>query len=391
MSISRTLRNKPRVNYAVLHSGSEEFSPTRGNLELDHTLPHEDSKAEFEALGSFHPSPDENLKSELGALETEQEALTLQMEQLQKQALQDKRREVENLRKTVSQLQSAHCNPSGTEKVKTKDSRAKSAKPTINLDDLRQMESLSVDVEKKLKHFGLGEIPNDSLSSSEDVESSDEDTAKASKSRGKQHKKLKSGKTAKITSRIVNPQIWPHSELSLSHVSKEVAYDELSIEEFTAGYCAILKSKRLTEVERTARINHLYDIMYLAMHYEWSAVRRFHAAVLLEIERGHLQWGDSFHYLERHSFHDQLKRNVKQKSPQSTRANPVLFCRDYQRGKCRHDKDHFGTIRGNKKWLQHICAKCWITSRAMEKHPEFSSSCPCGDSAQESKPIASSN
>ena len=63
------------------------------------------------------------------------------------------------------------------------------------------MESLSGDIEKKLKNFGLGEIPNDSPSSSEDVESSDDDTAKASRSRGKHRKKLKSGKTAKITHR----------------------------------------------------------------------------------------------------------------------------------------------------------------------------------------------
>ena len=118
------------------------------------------------------------------------------------------------------------------------------------------------------------------------------------------------------------------------------------------------------------------------------AVRCFHAAILLETEWGHLQWGDSFHYLEQHSFHDQLKRIVKQKSPQTTRATPVLFCHDYQRGKCRHEKDHFGTIRGTKKWLQQICAKCLITARSMEQHQEFSSSCPSGDSAQESKPIS---
>ena len=60
-----------------------------------------------------------------------------------------------------------------------KDSRAKSAKPTIHLDDLRQMDSLSGDVEKKLKHFGLGEICHDSRSSLEDVESSEDDTPKA--------------------------------------------------------------------------------------------------------------------------------------------------------------------------------------------------------------------
>ena len=71
-------------------------------------------------------------------------------------------------------------------------------------------------------------------------------------------------------------------------------------------------------------------------------------------------------------FHKQtMKRNIKQRTPQSTGVTPVLCCRDYHRGKCRHDNDHFGTIRGNKKWLQCICAKC-----SLERHPEFSSHCP---------------
>ena len=382
MSIPRTLRNMPRVNYAVMHSGSADFSPEKRQLELDQTTP-----------SSVLASSDD--KAELDALETERAALASVLEQQQQleqeQAIQEKKREVEKLRQAVAQLHLKHSSSTEKAKVPTqdrKDSKKKSAfttKPLVSLDDLRQIDSVSQDVEEKLKRIGLGDVPNESHSSSEeDGSSSDDAHGRASKSRGKPRKKLKSGKTAKITSRIVRPQIWPQSELSLTHVSKEVAYDELSIEEFTAGYCAILKSKRLTEVERSARIDHLYDLMYLAMHYEWAAVRRFHAAVLLEIERSHLRWGDSFTYLERHSFHDQPKRNARQKPTPSSPANPVLFCRDYQREKCRHDNDHFGTIRGNKKWLQHICAKCWITSRTRERHPEFSSTCPYGDSAKAS-------
>ena len=65
------------------------------------------------------------------------------------------------------------------------------------------------------------------------------------KQRGKHEKRLKSRKTAKITSRIRHPQIWPHSELSLLYVSKNISYDELTIEEFTAGYCSILRSSSI--------------------------------------------------------------------------------------------------------------------------------------------------
>lgn len=47
-----------------------------------------------------------------------------------------------------------------------------------------------------------------------------------------QGKKLGSGKMAKITSHILQPQVWPHSQLSLACICKEVSYDNLTIAEF---------------------------------------------------------------------------------------------------------------------------------------------------------------
>ena len=53
----------------------------------------------------------------------------------------------------------------------------------------------------------------------------------------------------------------------------------------------------------------------------------------------------------------------------------MLFCRDFQTGKCSHTKDHYGTICNERKWLQHICAHCWTSSRTIARHSEFSVEC----------------
>ena len=66
---------------------------------------------------------------------------------------------------------------------------------------------------------------------------------------------------------------------------------------------------------------------------------------------------------------------VSNSSP-SRQSSAVLFCRDLQTGKCTHSKDHYGMIRNEKKWLQHICAKCWTSSRTIARHTEFSEDCP---------------
>lgn len=90
---------------------------------------------------------------------------------------------------------------------------------------------------------------------------------KETKKRGK---KLWSGKAAKVTSQVVNPQIWPHSELSLSYISKEVSYNNLDLAEFATQHSA----------------------------FPWPAVRSLHAAALFKIECGRLCWGVSFVHLE---------------------------------------------------------------------------------------------
>ena len=43
---------------------------------------------------------------------------------------------------------------------------------------------------------------------------------------------LKSGKTTKLTSHVVLPHLWPHSQLSLAYESKDKSYDEQTIAGF---------------------------------------------------------------------------------------------------------------------------------------------------------------
>ena len=115
-------------------------------------------------------------------------------------------------------------------------------------------------MDKKLLTLGLTAVGPGSSSGEEDEHSSDGGESDAiRKQRGKQAHHLKSGKTAKITSRIRHPQIWPHSELCLLYVSKSISYDDLIIEEFTAGYCAILCYSSISATEKDARISHLHN------------------------------------------------------------------------------------------------------------------------------------
>ena len=170
----------------------------------------------------------------------------------------------------------------------------KTKSKAVSSTDLREFEGLSRDVEKHLNELGLGASPLAAAddSTSNDGHSSSEHTSRSKNTGGKRD--LKSSKTAKIASRVVRRQFWPHSELSMGYITKDIGYDELSLEEFVAGYSAILLLPQVSSRERLHHTEHLGALMYLASIYEWSAVRSFHAAVLLEIEQGQLNWGIHF-------------------------------------------------------------------------------------------------
>ena len=135
-------------------------------------------------------------------------------------------------------------------------------------------------------------------------------------------------------------------------------------------------SPDLSEVERSSRLKHLVSLMYFPQLYEWQAVLSFHGAVLLEIERGLLQQGDSFLLLESRTLYGHLKATKPSASASSSANVPILFCRDYQRQTCTFEQDHYGLLRGERKWLRHICANCWVKGRTQALHPEGSKECP---------------
>ena len=236
----------------------------------------------------------------------------------------------------------------------------------VTLPELRAMTDLASKVERRVEHFGL--IPSeDSDSDIEGVPCQNDVSPSHPTHSQNSAGKLKSGREAKPTSSVLYPQLWPQSFICLTRAQRKVIYDDLSLAEFVAGYAQILQSKDISALERSERLKHLVSLMYFAQQFEWSAVLNFHGAVLLKIERGLLKWGDSFMHLEsrtlyghplpdKSSFKSSIKSSVKPSS-----QVPILFCRDYQRDACANASEHYGYIRGERKWLKvHLTPKIFF-------------------------------
>ena len=80
--------------------------------------------------------------------------------------------------------------------------------------------------------------------------------------------------------------------------------------------------------------------------------------------------------LRRRTWYGHVKTTKQSASASSFATVPVLFCRDYQRTTCSFPQDHYGLLRGKRKWLRHICADCWVKVRTQALHPERSKEGP---------------
>ena len=369
----RDRRAIPRVNYAALEAGR---SPTALNTTLENARSADalNSPSTFVQIPTSQVASPEPVFLELESLRAALATAKAENEQLLRNSeLRDLQSELSSLQQQNALLRQRRKDP------------PPSNVPALSVQDLREIPGLNARADAQLQKLGLSDSSSDSDESADDGEGNHN-----RRERSKRGKKLRSGKTAKLTSKVLHPQIWPHSELSFLYVSKEVTYDNLTLVEFAAGYASILRLPKLSALERTARIEHFATLMYLATQFPWPLVRSLHAAALFEIECGRLRWGDSFSHLEARLLHG--PSNQSRSSTATTPKPAVQFCKAYQSGKCSFTKDHFGLIKNERKWVQHICAKCWLTKQDVQRHRENSAECPFTvSSPPTSSPVGPSN
>ena len=248
--------------------------------------------------------------------------------------------------------------------------------PQLTSASLRQMAGVQMGVEDNLRRYGLNR--NDPAMSDHDDGSQGGDFQPPH-----QPRIIKSGKLVKITSRVVQAEKWPHSFLGRQYVGVNKEYEDLTLAEFCAGYSAILLEEQSSSILRF-RLQHLEHLMYHATIYTWASVLKFHAAVLVEIEKGLKRWGDEFRDLQATILHvrqDNFKRDSASGGKTSGYSKPqsglsVFYCPQFQGGTCTFSTDHDGPFRDRIRMLRHICAKCWQTNKQFQGHGSRSPSCP---------------
>ncbi len=252
---------------------------------------------------------------------------------------------------------------------------------TTDLNTLRSLEELNNTVSLQMRSLGLeAEGADDEDSDEDDGTQKPHSTQRdRSTSRGRA-----SGINARASQSVVAPQIWPHTVLQLEYAARVVQFKDLDFRLMVAGEIEIIKNVATPPAEKAGRLDLLQKIAYYKEMYEWAAILDFYAAWVRKIELGQKRWEDDSSVLEtpllarfviRKTQKDTTRfgPNSSFKGP-SLRAEPnpniAWYCSLYQRNKCTQQGPHTATIRGQLRLLQHICATCYQTDKAQNKHPE---------------------
>jgi hypothetical protein len=206
-----------------------------------------------------------------------------------------------------------------------------------------------------------------------------EDSCEESSSEKEQDEQLQTTPRRKRAKKQGKSDIWPNMHV-YSVAGQKVDYEELSWQQFLAGYLAVA---RLAPPADQAHIYaHLEVLAEDLQSFPFQAVRAFHGVWLQEIQSGKVQWADTttrdvlrrrYVWIPASAAARAPSQQASRSSPPKVRgrpnrgkANGTIFrqnkpCPAYQNGNCKQDRDHAN--------VDHVCKYCLLKMSRRSRHP----------------------
>jgi hypothetical protein len=192
--------------------------------------------------------------------------------------------------------------------------------------------------------------------------------------KGTKGKKSGRAKTAKdVAKKAID---WPQYYVYRGAARNTPAFDELKLDEFTAGFLSVLQASKDPQEVKNIQLLHLQKLMTDTQTYPWEVVRNFHGILLQQMEQRRLTWSDSAKIQELRAVYlvqavTEKKSERQEKGGQTSGNNAtksLRYCYGFQNGSCSiaytpHDTDKSGKVH-------HICAYCYRYEHAVYYHAE---------------------
>ena len=173
--------------------------------------------------------------------------------------------------------------------------------------------------------------------------------------------RLKSGRYRLADKRVKHLVHWPHKDCAVGENFKMTTNKKLNIFQWVQGFARCVIEESDPHV-RTYMLQYQGNLMQDALELNQNMAKRAHAAVLTEIERGHISWSDQvgIDRIRQHFTQRALKTQVT-----TTPEEQVKMCKHFNKDNCNQVKDH-----SEGKVCKHACYTCYKTVKRHYPHTE---------------------
>ena len=203
--------------------------------------------------------------------------------------------------------------------------------------------------------------------------------------------KLKSGKYAKSSVKVVKQETWPHNAVSRKYVKRNT-FENMEFETFVAGETKTIYSmlstsniatNNSTVKEGLGRLRVLTLISHwLCKSKNWGLLKGLYESIIEDVETGEGPWADDYSGYET-MVHNTPTSNTSTVMTTVTdrpqkKSPDIYWCKLYQQGRCEQSSPHMAVIRQDDGPVPvlHICAACWGIQKRRKEHPECDPTCP---------------
>jgi len=394
--VKRGKRTRRNLNYAALAKGlqvssdgeNSGASPGRRSKDstLNSTLGHESDESHEVDLDIARLKAEKQQLEAIKQLETingkkrERERLAREVDALKKEygrasGTSDTEQRIHNL------LQNGDVVHNVDEVLPAPQLPVDVAPKDISLRELRNISKLSQDVDAQLARYGL----NYATGGEEDTTRSGSTvSSRSNNGKGKlPNRHVISGRDSRVRDSVLKQIVWPHTRLEYVYSTTDILYCNLDPALLVAGEISVILTSG--PEERDGRLRLLRKVMYVSKTYTWPAVRCFHEAILLEVERGVRDWASNdYREVEASTLFD---HRIKHQQPATSgyrntayqttaKTARKFFCMDFNRGHCAHQGNHEGQVGQSVQTVDHFCSACWRRNKQYKNHPEMSNDCP---------------
>ena len=179
----------------------------------------------------------------------------------------------------------------------------------------------------------------------------------------------KSGSTMTPSDVVKKSIDWPHMHVRRMNAGRKrnVAYDDLKVEEFVYGFLTMLE-KPDNKLDITIMIRILRMLMLDTIDFSWSNSLNYYLMLGLDVEHGYIKWTDTELIREMRMTYARTnfpeKRELKEAVKSGPKAAPsgMRCCIAFQSRSCDQNRDHHP--------FTHACSHCHKASSVLARHPE---------------------